>query len=245
VTIAALAVGCGGGGAPDAAGGVDAGRDAGAAETDAGAGTDAADAAAGADAEPDAGAEVDAGTEADAGAGADAGPDAAADPDAGPPCATSFACEAETAPSECGVVTPVGRRHPDLGAPYCSDRLSRAACTCDLVICESPGPLCAGTYVLSVRQRLISGCSGIEGELSGTCESMWNVLEPVAGGAPLVDQRLFNVDLTFAMADYTSTFSLAAPEPVRVRVEQDCWLSDVSGVGNAGRGEVDRVAVGP
>lgn len=160
-------------------------------------------------------------------------------------CVTSFRCEAETAETECGVVTADGRRHPDVGAPYCSDQLTRDGCTCDLLRCTSPQPLCPGTYRMRARERLISGCNGVAGELGGTCDTLWNVAESSPDGTPVAESRLFNVDLSFTWAIYEHDVTLTAPTVVRMRVEQDAWLEDVSGGGNAGRAEVDWAELTP
>ncbi len=160
-------------------------------------------------------------------------------------CVRTFACEAITADAECGVVTATGRRYPDLGRPYCSDRLTRAGCNCDLLRCVSPGPLCAGTYVATFNERLVSGCNGIAGELSGTCTALWNVVQTWPAATTVSDRTLYNVSLTWSFADYTQMFTLTTPTQVRLVVEQSTWFSDVSGVGNSGRSEVARVSVAP
>lgn len=160
-------------------------------------------------------------------------------------CVRTFACEAITSDAECGVVTSTGRRYPDLGRPYCSDRLTREGCNCDLLRCVSPGPLCAGTYVATFRERLISGCNGIAGELSGTCTSLWNVVQTWPVASALSDRTLYNVSLSWSFADYTQMFTVTSPTQVRLVVEQSTWFSDVSGVGNSGRAEVARASVAP
>jgi len=234
--------------------GVDAGSDSGA-DGSADAGSDGgvdASADAGSDSGVDASADAgsDSGVDASADAGSDGGVDASADAaldasaDAGsdastPTCITSFRCEAETAESECGVVTADGRRYPDLGAPYCTDRVSRAGCTCDLARCVSPAPLCAGTYIMRAREQLISGCNGVPGELSGTCSALWNVAETWPGAALISERHLLNVHMTFGWDEYQHVVVLTEPTVVRMRVEQSAWFADVSGVGNSGRSEVD------
>lgn len=160
-------------------------------------------------------------------------------------CVRTFACEAMTADAECGVVTATGRRYPDLGRPYCSDRLSRQGCSCHLLRCVSPGPLCAGTYVATYRERLISGCNGVPGELSGTCNALWNVVQTWPGASVLADATMYNVYLSWSFTDYTQMFTVTTPTQVRLVVQQSTWFSDVSGVGNSGRAEVARVSVAP
>ncbi|MFO0649064.1 MAG: hypothetical protein U0326_22675 [Polyangiales bacterium] len=158
-------------------------------------------------------------------------------------CVRTFACEAMTADAECGVVTSTGRRYPDLGRPYCADRLTREGCSCHLLRCVSPGPLCAGTYVATFREWLISGCNGVAGELSGTCNALWNVVQTWPAVSVISDRTMYNVSLSWAFADYTQMFTVTAPTQVRLVVQQSTWFSDVSGVGNSGRSEVARVSV--
>lgn len=160
-------------------------------------------------------------------------------------CVRTFACEAVTADAECGVVTSAGRRHPDLGRPYCADRLSREGCSCHLLRCVSPAPLCAGTYVATFRERLVSGCNGVAGELSGTCNALWNVVQTWPAASVLSDRTMYNVYLSWSFTDYTQTFTVTSPAQVRLVVQQSTWFSDVSGVGNSGRSEVARVSVAP
>lgn len=175
--------------------------------------------------------------------GADLARDLAAPPDQSADCVTAFSCDARTAQHECGVTTATGQRYPDQGRPYCSDKLSREKCSCDLVRCISPRPLCPGAYRAVFRQRLIAGCNGVAGQLDGTCASLWDVVESWPAAAKLVDKAQLNVDLAFAAADYAEPFTLAAPTQVRLVVEQSCWFQDVSGVGNSGRAEVAAVSV--
>lgn len=158
-------------------------------------------------------------------------------------CVTSFSCQAAAAEHECGVATQEGQRHPDRGAPYCTDKLSRKRCSCDLVRCKSPRALCAGTYRATFRQRLLAGCDGTPGQHVGTCQALWDVVESWPGGEVLSDRGLLNVDLDFVMKDFGQTFTLTGPAQVRLVVEQYCWLQDVQGVGNAGRGEVGQVSI--
>jgi hypothetical protein len=158
-------------------------------------------------------------------------------------CVTSFSCPAAAAEHECGVATDEGQRHPDRGAPYCADKLSRKRCSCDLIRCRSPRSLCAGTYKATFRQRLLAGCDGTPGQHVGTCQALWDVVEMWPGGEVLSDRGLLNVDLDFTMKDYSQTFTLTEPTQVRLVVEQYCWLQDVQGVGNAGRGEVNQVSI--
>lgn len=169
----------------------------------------------------------------------------AAAPDQAQACVTSFQCDARTAEHECGVTTATGQRYPDRGAPYCTDRLSREKCSCDLVRCVSPMPLCPGSYQAIFTERLIAGCNGVAGQLDGTCTAVWNVVEAWPGGAKLADQTQLNVTLSFSSADYAAEFSVATATQVRLVVEQNCWFADVSGVGNAGRSEVSQVRVAP
>lgn len=180
----------------------------------------------------------------DLGGGPDlASADAATPPDQAQGCVTSFQCDARTAEHECGVTTATGQRYPDRGTPYCTDRLSREKCSCDLVRCVSPQPLCPGSYKAIFTERLIAGCNGVPGQLDGTCAAVWNVVEAWPGGAKLSDQAQLNVTLSFSSADYAAEFSIAAATQVRLVVEQNCWFADVSGVGNAGRSEVSQVRV--
>ena len=171
--------------------------------------------------------------------------DGAAPADLQTSCITSFSCDARTAEHECGVTTATGQRHPDRGAPYCSDKVSRVGCSCDLVRCVSPGPLCPGEYQAIFSEQLLSGCNGRAGQLDGTCVAVWNVVESWPAGAKLADQTQYNVSLSFSSADYAAPFTVAAATQVRLVVEQNCWLQDVSGVANAGRSEVSQIRVAP
>lgn len=158
-------------------------------------------------------------------------------------CVTAFSCQAATAEHGCGVTTDTGQRYPDRGAPYCTNKLVREKCSCDLIRCASPGPLCPGTYHATFRERLLQGCDGIAGQLSGTCKALWNVVELSPGGDVLSDRGLLNVDLDWGFADYTQTFTLTGQAPVRLVVQQYCWLQDVQGVGDAGRAEVSQASL--
>lgn len=172
-------------------------------------------------------------------------PDLALPPDLAPACLTSFSCDARTAEHGCGVTTATGQRYPDAGAPYCPDKLSRAGCSCDLVRCTSPGPLCPGSYRAIFNEMMHAGCSGRPGQLDGTCNTLWNVVQSFPDGRVLADQTLYNVYLTFDFKDYELPFTLAAPAQVRLLVQQSCWFSDVSGSGNSGRAEVSQIRVAP
>ncbi len=172
-------------------------------------------------------------------------PDAAsADlPDAAP-CVRSFACDARTAETVCGVRTGVGLRHPDLGAPYCPAPGSRAGCSCELLRCESP-PLCPGTYTAVFQERLLAGCDGTPGDFAGGCDTLWNVIAARPSGVILSDRRLYNVALMFALRNFAQAFTLTEPTAVRVLVQQSTWFSDVGpGGGDSGRAEVVGVTIG-
>ncbi len=150
------------------------------------------------------------GPQADAG-GPDLGPDGAS-------CITSFACDARTAEHQCGVTTMTGQRYPDQGAPYCTDKLSpESSCSCALLRCTSPAPLCAGSYRASFTERLISGCNGNPGQLDGTCDAVWNQVQLAGAAMTLADKSLLNVDMTFGSADYPLPFTLPAPAVVHSR----------------------------
>lgn len=172
-------------------------------------------------------------------------PDLAAAPDLST-CVTTFVCDAVTAEHGCGVTTAAGQRYPDKGAPYCPNRADTwNGCSCDLLRCTSPGPLCSGSYQAVFNETLIAGCNGKVGQLDGTCAALLNQVLAQPGGAKLGEQQLLNVSMTFGAADYPLAFQLDAPAPVRIVVKQACWFEDVSGVGNAGRSLVSSVRVAP
>lgn len=168
-------------------------------------------------------------------------PDAASD---AAPCVRSFACDARTAETVCGVRTGVGLRHPDLGAPYCPSPGSRAGCSCELLRCESP-PLCPGTYTAVFQERLLAGCDGTPGDFAGGCDTLWNVIAARPSGVILSERRLYNVALMFALRNFAQAFTLTEPTAVRVLVQQSTWFSDVGpGGGDSGRAEVVGVTIG-
>lgn len=181
-----------------------------------------------------------------AAAGADLGPVdlLGAGDAAGGGCVTSLICDARTTEHGCGVTTATGQRYPDQGAPYCAgDKTMRQGCSCDLVRCSSVMPLCPGTYQAIFNERLIEGCSGVVNNKGGTCFSLWNTVKTVPGGTVLFDRTVYNLDLDWAFTDLQNAFHLTDPAVVQAIVQQDCWLSDVSGNGNAGRSEVSKITI--
>jgi len=169
--------------------------------------------------------------------------DLARAPDLAEDCVRSLSCDARTAEHGCGVTTASGQRYPDQGRPYCANAVKRETCSCDLVRCSTPKPLCAGTYRATFNERLISGCNGVPGQLDGTCWALWNVIEGEAGSKRLLDETLLNVQMAFNAAEYTYTFTIDTPTKIRAIVQQSCWFADVSGVGNSGRSEVSSVSI--
>jgi hypothetical protein len=159
------------------------------------------------------------------------------------PCITSFSCDQKSAETQCGVPTATGLVAPQRGAPYCRDKRTRKTCSCHLMICRAPAPLCPGTYQITVRQRLLSGCDGMPGQLGGTCKAGWNVLELLPQGQTLAERELLNTDLSWDFTAHTQVVTLTGTTPVRLVVDQYCWFADVAGVGDAGRMEVQAASM--
>jgi hypothetical protein len=164
--------------------------------------------------------------------------------DAAGGCVTSLICDARTADHGCGVPTATGQRYPDQGLPYCTgDKTMRQGCSCDLVRCSSVMPLCPGTYQAIFTERLVQGCHGVVNDKGGTCFALWNTVKTSSDGTALFDRTVYNVDLDWAFTSLQNAFRITAPTLVQAVVQQDCWLSDVSGSGNAGRSEVSKITI--